>query len=231
MAKLEGKHTVMAINPQYINEAASNTTFRRALNDADLLYADGIGIVWAMRLFGYTVPERAATTDLLPLICEQACRLNLRIYFLGGQPGIAEQAAEMLKVRFNGLSVVGWHHGYFSPSDELAIIEEINRCQTDILFVGMGVPREQIWVWKHRGHLRVSVVMTCGGLFDFHSGRVRRAPLWTQKLGLEWLYRLIQEPRRLYKRYLIGNPEFILRTIVEYCNRFRKKRTRDNISN
>ena len=204
---------VIAVNPQYINELAVNEEFHNALKAADVLYIDGVGVLWALRIHGYAVAERAATTDLLPLICRAASIYGLRLYFLGGRPTVAEQAAENLKNSFPGLTVTGTAHGYFDPEAETRIIHEINSSHPHILFVGMGVPREQLWVARNKHLIEARVIVTCGGLFDYYSGKTKRAPIWMQRVGLEWLYRIMQDPKQYGMRYILGNPLYIYRTI------------------
>jgi N-acetylglucosaminyldiphosphoundecaprenol N-acetyl-beta-D-mannosaminyltransferase len=214
----------IGVNAQYINEAAINDEFRNVLKAADVLYIDGAGILWALRALGNAASERATTTDLLPLICSAASAHGLRLYFLGGRPTIAEQAVENLKKSFTGLTVAGTAHGYFNPEAETRIIHDINSSHPHILFVGMGVPKEQLWVARNKHLIEAQVIMTCGGMFDYYSGKVKRAPMWMQRDGLEWFYRLLHDPKQYGKRYLMGNPLYIYRTVFHLLRNGRATR-------
>lgn len=217
---------LFGINPQYINEAMNNRKFRTILEHADLLCADGVGIFWAMRLLGHKIPERATTTDLFPTICELALKHQIRLFFLGSHKGVNEGVAKKCGHEYAGIQIVGCAHGYFDEEKETEIIGRINACQPHILFVGMGAPKEQLWVWKHRSILKVPVIMTCGGMFDLLSGRLKRPPKMIQNMGLEWMGRLFLEPRRLWKRYLIGNLTYISHFCTYYAGRRHKRANR-----
>jgi N-acetylglucosaminyldiphosphoundecaprenol N-acetyl-beta-D-mannosaminyltransferase len=198
---------VFTLNAEGLYRAKGDRRYAEALLAADLIHADGMPIVWFSRLFGQRLPEKLTTTDVVHPIASVAAEQGFSFYLLGGRPGIAEQAAAALTVRHAGLRVVGTHHGYFDQDGP--VIEEINRVQPDVLWVGLGRPRQELWAWRNRCRLQVPVIKTCGGLFDFISGRVRRGPRWMTDNGLEWLYRLVAEPRRLWRRYLIGNAKFL----------------------
>lgn len=187
--------------------ALRSSRYRAALQGADRVYADGMGIVWGSRLLGRPVPEKLATTDLLPPIAALAATRGYRVFLLGGAPGVAEQTAARLRQTHPGLQVVGTLDGFFT--DEETVFAALQAAQPDILFVGLGVPKQEIWVSEHRERLAAKAILTCGGLFDFASGRVRRAPSWMVQLGFEWFYRLLVEPKRLWRRYLIDNARFV----------------------
>lgn len=189
-------------------------SLREAYERADLVTADGIGLVWASRLLGAPLGERVAGIDLMEALCERAARRGYKLFLLGARPGVAQAAARNLRARFPGLVIVGTHHGYFAfgSLEEEAVLEEINRLAPDLLLVGMGVPRQERWMLRHRNDLGVPVVMGVGGSFDVLSGRVARAPLGWQKLGLEWLWRTLREPHRLRRVRVI--PLFMLKIII-----------------
>jgi len=185
----------------------------RALRDcyarADLVTADGTGIVWAARWLGAPLPDRVTGIDLMTALCERAALKGQRVYLLGARPGVAEAAAARLRARFPGLRVAGAEHGYFS--DDAAAVARVRAARPDLLFVGMGVPRQERWLVQHRQALGVPVMMGVGGSFDVLSGRLRRAPRAWQRLGLEWLYRLCLEPKRLGRALCI--PVFLGRVL------------------
>lgn len=202
--------TLFPMYAHCINVAQRDDAFMQVLRDRSrIAYADGMAVVWASRIGGRGVPERCTTTDLFPQLMEQAARRGHRVFFLGAAPGVAALCAERMVARYDGLQVVGTRDGFFGPELDEDVISEINDATPDIVFVGMGMPHQEKWVAAHRHRLRAPAVMTCGATFDFHSGRVRRAPLWMRRSGLEWLFRLLLEPRRLWRRYLLGNAAFI----------------------
>lgn len=203
-------HLAVGLNAHLSNQCARDPALREHLRSADLVYADGMSIVWAARLLGRRLPERIATTDLaLPLIRASA-REGRKVFFLGGAPGVAEEARLRILRRVPGAQIAT-RHGY--DLDDPGVVAQIVEHGTEVLFVGLGDPRQQEWVAATRDALGAGAVLTCGGLFDWLSGRHRRAPQWMIRAGLEWLWRLLIEPRRLARRYLLGNPEFIVRVL------------------
>jgi len=208
-------HRVMYANVHVLNVAYRDLDLRRVLNQADLVYCDGAGVRVGARLLGYELAERMTGADWIHDLC-QACRqARLTLYFLGGRPGVAGEAAAALTAKYPGLNVVGTHHGHYAldgPQNE-AVIAEIRRLRPDILLVGFGTPLQERWIDRNFERLDVPVVWAVGALVDFVAGRKTRAPRWMLDRGLEWLYRLWTEPGRLWSRYLIGNPLFIVRVL------------------
>ena len=205
------------INAHCMNIAYKDSHYASILKDeADVVWPDGIGIKLAGRILGFDVPYNVNGTDLFPLICRQ----KYTVYMLGAAPGVAEQAMRNASAQFPDATFVGSCHGYFSEEHkEQDAIAEINALNPDILLVALGVPRQEKWIAAHRGELRCGVAVAVGGLLDFISGRIPRAPLWMRDNGLEWCYRLYQEPVRLFKRYIIGNPLFLFRVLLERMHR------------
>jgi N-acetylglucosaminyldiphosphoundecaprenol N-acetyl-beta-D-mannosaminyltransferase len=140
-----------------------------------------------------------------------AAEHGFRLFLLGGRPGVAAAAADAMRQRCSGLHIAGTHDGYFHEADTPQVIAAVNQARPDVLLVGFGVPRQELWLSKHRDQLHATVRMGVGGLFDYYSGRIPRAPQWLREIGLEWVWRLWQEPGRLWKRYIIGNPLFLYR--------------------
>lgn len=195
-----------AANGQVISEYARNPQLRATLEQADAIAADGMPIVLFSRLTGRSVSDRAATTDLFHDIAAFAQREKLTMYFLGGSEEENRLAVENVGRLYSGAVIAGRHHGYFSLGEELSIVAGIRRTNPDILWIGLGVPRQEYFALQYREALGgVTWIKTCGGLFNFLSGTNSRAPRWMQKTGLEWLYRTILEPRRLAWRYLVTN--------------------------
>jgi N-acetylglucosaminyldiphosphoundecaprenol N-acetyl-beta-D-mannosaminyltransferase len=195
-------------NGQVLSMCANDLDIRQLFLDADLIHADGMPIVLASRLLSRNpLPERVATTDLFHDVAEPAQARGATFYLLGSTGAVVEQAVRRVRARYPALKIVGHRHGYFSPEQEPEIIDRINRAQPDVLWLGMGAPAELQFVMRNRDRLRrVGVVKTSGGLFDFLSGRTRRAPRWMQAAGLEWAFRTLLEPRRLAGRYIMTNP-------------------------
>jgi len=204
-------HQVAYLNADCLNQCWSNRTYRDALSTSELVYADGMGVVWASRLFGHPLPERLNANDLLPAFCVRAEEKEHRIFLLGGEDGIAEKTARELKSQYPRLQIVGYHHGYFTEVEEPEVIRTIQSSKPDILIVGMGAPKQELWIRKHLKNLGVPVAWGVGGLLDYTAKGLRRAPVWMRKVGMEWLWRLCLEPRRLWKRYLLGNILFTFR--------------------
>ena len=198
---------ITSANGQVISMAARDGEIRRLFLAADLIHADGMPLVFASRLKSpIALPERVATTDLFHDVARLAEVEGSSFYLLGAEAGVMERAVGNIRERYPRLAIAGYRSGYFEV-DENRIVEEINAAAPDVLWVGMGVPREQSFALRHRDRLtNVGVIKTSGGLFDFLSGKNRRAPEWMQAAGLEWLYRTVLEPRRLLVRYLTTNP-------------------------
>ncbi len=177
------------------------------LDAADAIDADGMPIVKVSRWLTRTpVPERCVTTDFFHDAAAEAARSGLTFYLLGGREEVNRKTCEYLTLRYPGLRIVGRMNGYFSPADEPRVVADIDALAPDVLWVGLGVPLEQAFVVRNRHRLtRVGVIKTCGGLYDYIAGRVGRAPLWMQRNSLEWLYRMWQEPGRLFRRYATTN--------------------------
>lgn len=195
-----------AANGQVISEYARNSRLRATLEQADAIAADGMPLVLFSRLTGQSVPNRAATTDLFHDIAALAQREKLTMYFLGGSEDENRVAVENVGRLYSDAVIAGRRHGYFSVGEEPAIIEEIRNARPDILWIGLGVPRQEYFALQYREALTgVTWIKTCGGLFNFLSGTNSRAPRWMQMTGLEWLYRTMLEPRRLMWRYLVTN--------------------------
>jgi N-acetylglucosaminyldiphosphoundecaprenol N-acetyl-beta-D-mannosaminyltransferase len=197
-----GMHQVVTLNPEYLYRAQTERDLGRILEQAALVTVDGIGLQWALRLSGLRVPERVTGIDLMLHICRRAVFEGWRVFLLGGRPGVAEGAATRLLQDLPGLRIVGAHHGYFSPEEEPAVIAKVKSAAPQLLFVGLGAPRQERWIHANRQTLAPLVAIGVGGSFDVVAGRVKRAPVWMRRLGLEWLGRLLREPWR-WRRMLV----------------------------
>ncbi|GGE48865.1 UDP-hexose transferase [Agaricicola taiwanensis] len=198
------------VNGQVISECA-DLNVRDLYRQADIISPDGMSTVWASKLLcPKALPERVATTDAFHDAALLAQERGASFYFLGATEEMNAKAVERAQQLYPGLRIAGRRNGYIKPNEEDAVVEEINAAEPDILWIGMGVPRQQRFVVRHRARLdKVGLVKTCGGLFDFLSGKNTRAPEWMQRNGLEWVYRMALEPRRLFWRYLVSNPHSI----------------------
>jgi N-acetylglucosaminyldiphosphoundecaprenol N-acetyl-beta-D-mannosaminyltransferase len=202
----DGKpHKVMYVNAHCMVVSQRDGTYRKVLNEAHLVYADGMSLVWGARLLGDYLPCRLTAADFMPRFFGLCAEKAFRVYMLGARPGVAEAAAETLKRDNPRLAIVGTYHGYFRPQEVEGVIENINKTSPHILLVGMGVPYQEKWIEEHFGRINVPVIWGTGALFDFLSGRLPRGPQWLLDNGFEWLCRLVAEPRRLWQRYLVGN--------------------------
>ena len=215
LARTDRRTRVSFLNAHVINVAASNAAYARVLQDMDRLYADGSGMALAARWAGSPLADNVNGTDLFPLLCAEAEKAGVKLFLLGGKPGVADAAAKTVKAMGHNDVIAGTHHGYVnSPEDTQRVIAEINASGASILLVGMGVPMQDIWIVRNFDALQTSVVVAVGGLFDFFSGNVSRAPTFLRSHGCEWMWRLLQEPGRMWSRYLIGNVAFILRALA-----------------
>ena len=196
------------INGQVVSLSASDSSVRHLFEGADLISADGMSVVFASRLGpGMRLPERVATTDAFHDAARLACERGATFYFFGGSEDVNSAAVDGARQRYPELKIVGRHSGYFGPDDEAEIVADIDRAEPDVLWVGLGVPFQQQFIRRNLHRLtKVGVAKSCGGLFDFLAGKNRRAPQWMQKTGMEWAYRVWQEPGRLGWRYLTTNP-------------------------
>ena len=192
-------HIVVTADASCVVLARKDAELRDIVNSAHLVTPDSIGILWAARLNGNPLTERVSGVDMLVQLCERASRLAYRVFLLGAAPGVADAAAENLKKRYPGLDIVGVQHGYFKPEETEAVIGRIRSAQPDILFVAFGIPMQEKWIRRHMESLQVPVCMGVGGSFDVLSGKVKRAPRWMQRHGLEWVYRLASNPRKIGK--------------------------------
>lgn len=194
---------VTSANGQVISECARSPALRQLFLSADLIHADGMPLVFASRIKGrHRLPERVATTDLFHDVARLAQKTGASFYLLGASAAVIERAVARVGAIYPGLKIAGYRNGYWTPDEADNVIAAINDSAPDILWVGMGVPREIAFSVQNRGKLtNVGLIKTSGGLFDFLSGKSSRAPSWMQSSGLEWLYRLSLEPRRLIRRY------------------------------
>jgi N-acetylglucosaminyldiphosphoundecaprenol N-acetyl-beta-D-mannosaminyltransferase len=209
--------SVLNVNAHCLNLCYEDPELRSFLNGAEVVFCDGAGVMLAARILGSRIPERITYADWAWRLAALAVAEGYSLYFLGARPGVAQEAAKSLRQSYPNLKIVGVRHGYFdhaakSPENE-AVVQEINASAPDILLVALGMPLQEYWLMENRHRLNVGVVLTGGAVFDYVSGTLRRGPRFLTENGFEWLARLFVEPRRLWRRYLVGNPLFILRVL------------------
>ena len=200
-------------NAHTLNLAHEDPEFRGVLRRADLVLNDGKGVMLAARIHRDRFPADLNGNFFTPLVLDKAARKGWRVFFLGAAPGVAERAAEMLRDKHPGLTVAGTLDGYFE-SDEAAI-GAIKESGADVLLVGMGNPLQERWIDRCLDRTGARVAIGVGAFFDFVTGEVPRAPHWMNRYGLEWVHRLLQEPKRMWRRYLVGNPKFVWRNLKQ----------------
>jgi N-acetylglucosaminyldiphosphoundecaprenol N-acetyl-beta-D-mannosaminyltransferase len=198
-----------SLNAAKVVQGQTDDGLRETLRRFDLVTADGQAIVWATRLLGCPVPERIAGIDLMDAVVARAAAEGWRVYLLGAKAAIVERTAAALRARSPRLVVAGWRDGYFAPKEESAVVREIREAKADVLFVALGSPAKELFLDRARGSLGIAFGMGVGGAFDVVAGERSRAPRPIQRAGLEWLYRLAQEPMRLGPRYLSSNGRFV----------------------
>ena len=209
------RHYVTITNPHSVMMCNRDTEMRKATEMASLTLPDGVGVVLAARLLGYPHNGRATGPMLMLKLCDWGREHGYRHYFYGGKEGVAEKLRERLCREYPGLQVAGTYSPPFrtlSPQEDRAIVEQINSTEPDILWVGLGAPKQEKWMLQHLGRMQATAMIGVGAAFDFHSGNVKWTPAWTRRLGLEWAYRLTQNPRRMWRRNL-DSPVFLSKVI------------------
>ncbi|GFI62441.1 N-acetylglucosaminyldiphosphoundecaprenol N-acetyl-beta-D-mannosaminyltransferase [Clostridiales bacterium] len=208
----KGQHIICTPNPEIVMEAQTDRELMGILKSADMVTADGIGVVWASKYSSVRIPERVSGYDLVLKIFERLRDTENGVYFLGGAPGVAQKASEIMKKKYN-INVVGVHDGYFSEKEERDMIAEIKKIRPSLLLVGLGSPKQEKWIYNNLRLTGANLAIGIGGCFDVMSGNLKRAPKIFTRLGLEWLYRLIKQPTR-FKR-MLKLPKFVLKVSRE----------------
>ncbi|MFL6690407.1 MAG: WecB/TagA/CpsF family glycosyltransferase [Alphaproteobacteria bacterium] len=221
-----GPKLVFACNGHAIALAATDMHFRQYFEAANLIHADGQPVVLASKLLTrHPIPERSATTDFIHDAAQFGAAHGLRFFLLGGTETVNARCSALLSERYPPLQIAGRRNGYFKNNDEAAICEAINESEADVLWVGLGVPLEYEFCLRNRNRLNVGWIVTCGGCFNFATGEYARAPVWMQAGGLEWLHRLLREPRRLFWRYAITNPLALFALLTRTASSLPRART------
>lgn len=219
------KALVLNLNIHCVNLAVRSPWLAEFINQAQMVFCDGDGVRMGLKLLNFNPPPKITYADWMWQLAAFCEKKQFSLYFLGGSPGVAEKAGRRLVQKFPSLKLAGMGHGFFKkegPESE-SVVAEINRLKPDILVVGFGMPAQEEWLRKNWQSLDVHIFLTGGAVFDYLSGNLKRAPEWMLRWHLEWFFRLLQQPRRLFKRYIIGNPEFLFRVLrVKWQKRTKK---------
>ena len=218
------KHYVCVTPVSSVMEAQRDENFKRIQNNAGLITPDGMPMVWMGRLHGFSEIDRVYGPDLMLAMSELSARKGYSNFFYGGAEGVPQELGKRLQEKFEGFKTAGAFSPPFrplTPAEDNQVVDMINKSGADILWVGLGAPKQEVWMSDHRNRLEVPVMIGVGAAFDFHTGRVKQAPLWMQRCGMEWLFRLSQEPKRLWRRYLRDNPLFLINIFLQLTG-FRK---------
>lgn len=211
-----GKHKMITyLNAHCLNIALKDEEYKKIVNLTDVVHADGISVVLALKFLGKFLPERVNIFDFFDSLFTEIANRRLGLYFLGGKETAVRKAVDNLKKKFPSIKVLGFHNGYFEDSEEEEIIDEINILKPNILIIGMGIPKQEKWTYYHLNKMEVNLCWIAGNaMFDNLSGALKIPPKWVSRVGFQWLYRLFQEPKRLWRRYLIGNLIFVCHVLT-----------------
>ena len=214
MVKSDGTKVIYTPNPEIVMAAYEDSAFAEVLNRADMCVPDGIGVVYGAKIQGTPLPERVAGFDLSCTLMSEMAKFGGSVFLFGSKPGVAETAAERLTAKYDGLKIAGTCDGYFSDNAVPEIIEKINASGADLLLVCLGAPKQEKWMAAHQGKID-GLMLGVGAGFDYYAENIKRAPMWMQKHNLEWVYRLVQDPKRLFKRYWSTNTKFIWNAMIK----------------
>jgi len=212
-------HQHVVVNVDKIVKASRDPGLRRIINDCDLINADGMPVVWASRLLGKPLKERVTGVDLFEALMARAAQKGWRVFLLGAREEVVSGVARLYPARYPGLTIAGYRNGYWSKAEEEEVVAQIGAARPDILFVAISSPTKEAFLARYQAAMKVPFAMGVGGTFDVAVGHVKRAPVWMQKAGLEWFYRFLQEPRRMFRRYFIEDMAFVALFAREWVRR------------
>ena len=202
-------HQHVVVNVDKLVKAERDAELRRIINDCALINADGMPVVWASRLLGKPLKERVAGVDLFEALMRRSADKQWRVYLLGAREEVVSEVKRLYELKYPGLTVAGYRNGYWSAEEEPGVVAQSTEARADLLFVAISSPKKEHFLGQYQGQMKIPFAMGVGGTFDVAVGRVKRAPVWMQKSGLEWFYRFLQEPRRMFRRYFIEDMGFI----------------------
>ena len=209
----------VVVNVAKVVNIQNDVVLAESVDACDIINIDGMGVVWGARFCGHAIPERVAGVDLFYSLLKMSAKRGFPVFLLGAKQDVVEKTKQVVEELYDGLNIAGYHDGFFWD-DEEAVVTKIRESGAKLLFVAITSPKKENFINKWKDELGVNFVMGVGGTFDVVSGKVRRAPVFIQKLGMEWLYRLCQEPRRLFKRYMVTNIKFLWMVV---CSKFFKR--------
>ncbi len=205
----------VVINAAKVVNAQKDEELKKSITDCDIINADGQAIVWASRFLNVPLPERVAGIDLMDELVRLAAKKKYKVFLLGAKEEIVKKVANTYSDKYGPAIIAGYRNGYFKKEEELQVAKQIAESNADILFVAITSPKKEIFLNTYKKEINIPFIMGVGGSFDVVAGFVKRAPVWMQRSGLEWFFRVIQEPKRMWKRYLVGNSEFIYLILKE----------------
>lgn len=212
-------HQHVVVNVDKLVKASRDVELRRIINACPLINVDGMPVVWASRLLGKPLKERVAGVDLFESLMKRSAEKGWRVYLLGAREEIVSGVKQVYMRKYPGLTVAGYRNGYWKPEEEAEVVEQIKAARADLLFVAISSPMKEHFLGRYQAELKIPFAMGVGGTFDVVVGKVKRAPVWMQDAGLEWFYRFLQEPRRMFKRYFIDDMFFFWLLLKEYMRR------------
>lgn len=212
-------HQHVVVNVDKLVKASRDAELRQIINDCALINVDGMPVVWASRLLGKPLKARVAGVDLFEALMQRASAKNWRVFLLGAREEVVSGVKSIYEKKYPGLVVAGYRNGYWKADEEAAVVEQVKAAQADLLFVAISSPKKEQFLGQYQAEMKIPFAMGVGGTFDVAVGRVKRAPLWMQNNGLEWFYRFLQEPRRMFKRYFVDDMAFFWLLVKEFGRR------------
>lgn len=212
-------HQHVVVNVDKLVKAERDAELRRIINECALINVDGMPVVWASRLLGKPLKERVAGVDLFEALMRRSAAKGWRVYLLGAREEVVSEVKRLYEIKYPGLVVAGYRNGYWREAEEPGVVADITAARADLLFVAISSPKKEHFLGQYQGQMKIPFAMGVGGTFDVAVGRVKRAPVWMQKSGLEWFYRFLQEPRRMFRRYFIEDMAFFRLFLKEALRR------------
>ena len=212
-------HQHVVVNVDKLVKASRDPELRRIINECALINVDGLPVVWAARLLGKPLKERVAGIDLFEALMQRAATVGWRVFLLGATDEVVGGVKRAYEAKYRGLIIAGYRNGYWSSEEEPAVVEHIAAARADLLFVAISSPKKEQFLGRYQARMQVPFAMGVGGTFDVAVGKLKRAPLWMQRAGLEWFYRFLQEPRRMFRRYFIDDLAFVWLFLKEAARR------------
>jgi len=212
-------HQHVVVNVDKLVKASRDADLRRIINGCALINADGMPVVWASRLLGKPLKERVAGVDLFEALMQRSAAKAWRVFLLGAREEVVLGVKQAYERKFPGFTIAGYRNGYWKPEEEAGVVEQIKAARADILFVAISSPKKEQFLGRYQAEMKIPFAMGVGGTFDVAVGKVKRAPVWMQKSGLEWFYRFLQEPRRMFRRYFVDDMAFFWLLLKEAARR------------